>query len=97
MSRDASVVRDADGLRALGELLAQAPDRPTVRRAELEDAALTATASVVAAAALERTESRGCHHRSDHPGPDPARAISTSVRIGPAGRPVVEQPAVACC
>jgi L-aspartate oxidase len=97
MSRDASVVRNAVGLRALGELLAQAPDRPTVRRAELEDAALTATASAVAAAAFERAESRGCHHRSDHSELDPTRAVSTSVRLGPAGRPAIEQPAVACC
>jgi L-aspartate oxidase len=97
MSRHASVVRDAAGLRTLAELLDNAPECKVVRRAELEDAALTVTASAVAAAALERTESRGCHHRSDHPETDPARAVSTSVRLGPANQPVVEQPAVACC
>ena len=97
MSRHASVVRDAAGLRALAVLLDHAPECKVVRRAELEDAALTVVASAVAAAALERTESRGCHHRSDHPETDPARAVSTSVRLGPADQPVVAQPAVACC
>ena len=96
MSRHASVVREAAGLRALGELLDAAPDCTPVRRAELEDAALTVMASAVATAALDRAESRGCHHRSDHPELDPTRAVSTSVLLSPAGRPVGAQPAVAC-
>ena len=36
-------------------------------RADFEDAALTATARVVDEAARARTETRGCHHRSDYP------------------------------
>ena len=80
MSSNASVVRDADGLRRIAELLATAPVRALRDRAALEDAALTATAVAVVAAALERTESRGCHHRSDYPDTDPAMAVSTVTR-----------------
>ena len=35
--------------------------------------------AVVAAAALARTESRGCHHRADYPDTDPAQAISRTI------------------
>jgi L-aspartate oxidase len=80
MSSNASVVRDADGLRSLADLLAAAPVLAQRNRTTLEDAALTATAGAVAAAALERTESRGCHHRSDYPDTDPAMAVSTVAR-----------------
>ena len=60
MSRGMGVVRDATGLRstlaALGELEAEAPGAlPLI------------TARLMAEAALERRESRGGHHREDHP------------------------------
>jgi L-aspartate oxidase len=80
MSSHASVVRDADGLRSLADLLAEAPVVAQRNRTTLEDAALTATAGAVVAAALERTESRGCHHRSDYPDTDPAMAVSAIAR-----------------
>jgi L-aspartate oxidase len=96
MSRDASVVRDADGLRRLADLLATAPKRPLRNRAALEDAALTATAGAVVAAAMQRVETRGCHHRSDHPATTPAMAVSTTVRLS-AGVPTVAEPAGVCC
>jgi L-aspartate oxidase len=76
MSRDASVVRDAEGLRSLEHLLSQATDRRLANRADFEDVALTASAGVVVAAALARTETRGCHHRSDYPDTDPGQAHS---------------------
>jgi L-aspartate oxidase len=96
MSRDASVVRDADGLHRLAELVAHAPAASLRNRAALEDAALTTTAGAVIAAALDRIETRGCHHREDYPLPDPAMAISTTVRLS-AGTPrVVEAQTVAC-
>ena len=79
MTRWASVVRDGEGLRELAATLEQAPARPVRNRAEFEDAALTATARAVAAAALARTESRGCHHRGDYPDTDPAQAVSRTI------------------
>jgi L-aspartate oxidase len=72
MSMNASVVRNADGLERLAEELATATPRVLNSRSDFEDVALTTTAAAVAAAALARTESRGCHHRSDYPDSDPA-------------------------
>ena len=79
MTRWASVVRNSAGLHALTELLTDAPARPMLTRAAFEDVALTATARVVAAAALARTESRGCHHRADYPDTDPGQAVSRTI------------------
>ena len=84
MTRDASVVRDAAGLQRLGQVLDAATPRNIDSRADFEDVALTVTAGAVAAAALARTETRGCHHRSDFPETDPALARSLV-------------PAAACC
>lgn len=84
MTRWASVVRDGKGLRDLAATLEEAPVRVIRTRADFEDAALTTTARVVAAAALDRTESRGCHHRSDYPDADPAQAVSRTVYDRPA-------------
>jgi L-aspartate oxidase len=93
MTLDAGVVRDGQGLQRLSELLAAAPERRPRDRAGLEDVALTVTATVVAAAAGARVESRGCHHRSDHPGVDSLQAVSTDVRLDATGMPVVALPA----
>jgi L-aspartate oxidase len=76
MSRYASVVRDADGLQQLARELEAADSRDLDCRTSFEDVALTATARAVAGAAMARNESRGCHHRSDFPDPDPALAHS---------------------
>ena len=76
MSRLASVVRDADGLAQLTRELEAADPRDLDCRASFEDVALTTVARAVAAAALARTESRGCHHRADFPDTDPALAHS---------------------
>ncbi|KUH87595.1 MULTISPECIES: L-aspartate oxidase [unclassified Mycobacterium] len=72
MTRNAGVVRDGDGLLALAAELDAAPPRVLGSRADFEDVALTTAAGAVAAAALARTETRGCHHRRDYPGTDPA-------------------------
>lgn len=79
MTRWASVVRDDEGLGRLADALDDSSPRPLGSRADFEDAALTATARVVAAAARARAESRGCHHRSDFPDTDPAQAVSREV------------------
>ena len=42
---------------------------------------MTATATLIAAAALARTESRGGHWRDDFPDPDPALAHRTMIRL----------------
>jgi L-aspartate oxidase len=87
------VVRDSAGLRLLAKELDGATPRALRSRADFEDVALTTTAAAVAAAALARTESRGCHHRSDFPDTDPAQAFSAP-RVREARSAV---PAVACC
>jgi len=81
MSRYASVVRTGEGLhRLIGELDDAAPRSPA-SRIDAEDVALTVTARAVAAAALARTETRGCHHRADYPQPDPAQARSADAPV----------------
>jgi L-aspartate oxidase len=74
MTRYASVVRDGDGLERLAKELDTATPRVLKSRSDFEDVALTTTAGVVAAAAVARTESRGCHHRCDYPETDAALA-----------------------
>jgi L-aspartate oxidase len=94
MTRWASVVRDADGLNLLIDTLDDAAPRAMVTRADMEDVALTLSARVVAAAALARTETRGCHHRGDFPDTDPAQAVPVSVHGTADGGVALVEPAV---
>jgi L-aspartate oxidase len=96
MSRDASVVRDRDGLRRLAGTLADAPLRAMFTNVDLEDAALTVTARAVAAAALARDESRGCHHRAEYPDATVVQARSIVVRLADDDSAQVEEPAAVC-
>lgn len=92
MTRWASVVRDDDGLERLSAVLQSGRPRRMNTRADAEDAALTATAQAVCEAAQARTETRGCHHRSDWPLTDPTQEVTVNVRAGADGRLSVERP-----
>jgi L-aspartate oxidase len=81
MTRYAAVVRDDDGLHTLAHVLETAAPRKLNSRKNFEDAALTSAAGAVMTAALERTESRGCHHRGDYPDTDPAMAHSMTSAV----------------
>jgi L-aspartate oxidase len=68
----------------------RAAQPPPSSRAEYEAASLTLAAQAVLAAAAERTESRGCHVRTDYPDRDDVRwRRSLVVRLAGSGAPEV--------
>ncbi|MEO1000929.1 MAG: L-aspartate oxidase, partial [Pseudomonadota bacterium] len=82
MTDDVGVERDAAGLRrALARIAAIEAEGAGTSRAILN---MTTAATLIAAAALEREESRGGHFRSDFPEADPARAARTEMRLAEA-------------
>ncbi|WP_297613831.1 L-aspartate oxidase [Nocardia sp.] len=101
MTEHAAVVRDGDGLRGavlrlVGMLSGGEADETSEAVQgnsaaaiiqDLEDSALTLTARALLLTASARTESRGCHTRSDYPDPRDELRRSTAVRLGPDGRP----------
>jgi L-aspartate oxidase len=72
MSRDAGVVRDADGLSALVQLI----DGLTAAHGE---GPILVAARMVATCALQRHESRGGHYRTDYPATLPPRRSFTTL------------------
>jgi L-aspartate oxidase len=72
------VRRHADGLKqaltVIAECEAAQPDNPTVKN-------MTATATLIAAAALERRESRGGHFRDDFPDQNEQLAARTFMTL----------------
>ncbi|HWM57846.1 MAG TPA: L-aspartate oxidase [Pseudonocardia sp.] len=91
MSGAAGIGRTAAGLAAASDAIEAATAFGVpVDRAGLEDAALTLLAQAVLAAAGTRTESRGCHVRTDFPDRDDAwQRASLPIRLDDAGHPVV--------
>ncbi len=84
------VVRDEAGLAfAVEELKRLAARHP---RAAGEARNLLSIGRLVAAAALERRESRGGHYRSDYPASDPAWQQRLFLTAAPDGSPRFESP-----
>jgi L-aspartate oxidase len=82
MSRHAGVLRDREGLESLAGMLEQAP--PGGQRLDLsavEATSLHTVSVLVAAAALARPESRGCHRWRDTPATSDERASHTVLRV----------------
>jgi L-aspartate oxidase len=74
-SKFLGIERDAEGLRRAHDDLEEFARLPlTANRSMLELRFGARAARLVARAALLRLESRGVHHRTDHPDPDPAWA-----------------------
>lgn len=79
MSRHVGVERDADGLRAaLRDIAKLERTAEGVSRSFLN---MTSAATLITAAALQRTESRGGHFRTDFPAPDPQWARRTRITL----------------
>jgi L-aspartate oxidase len=97
MSAAAGIGRDAAGLAAASDVV-EAATRTGVPadRAGVEDAALTLLAQAVLAAAGTRTESRGCHVRTDFPERDDVwQRVSLVLALDDAGQPVVRPGTIA--
>ncbi len=90
MSRYAGVVRDAGGLDEAvssldGIIATVAPDLVTPSQAAYEATNVATVARALLAAAAARTESRGCHRRSDHPEPRPEWVTHLHVALTSSG------------
>jgi L-aspartate oxidase len=92
MTAAAGIGRDAAGLAAASDVVEAATGRGTpTDRAGVEDAALTLLAQAVLAAAGTRTESRGCHVRTDFPERDDVwQRASLVLALDETGHPVVQ-------
>ena len=90
MSRDAGVLRDHEDMERLRQTLGQAPPaRGPLDLATVEATSLHAVSVLIAAAALARAESRGCHRwRNVPPIVSAGQARHTVVRVQ-AGQPRV--------
>ncbi|MEU6643873.1 L-aspartate oxidase [Saccharomonospora sp. NPDC046836] len=94
MSRYAGIGRDAEGLAVAGSVLdLSVEDSPLWTHRMVEDAALTLLAQALVAAAARRTESRGCHVRTDFTERDDELwQRSQLIRLSPSGQPVLADP-----
>ena len=78
MSAHAGIGRDAAGLATAAATIRARPTT-TASRATVEAANLALASQALLAAAVARTESRGCHVRTDFPAASPDRATSVVV------------------
>jgi L-aspartate oxidase len=92
MSAHAGIGRDATGLAAAGAVTRTTRWRPVRTPRDAEDAGLTLAAAALLAAATARTETRGCHVRTDHPRTRARWRHSITVILDDAGVPMVGQP-----
>lgn len=82
MDRHLGVVRTAEGMRTALRTIAELEETHAPgSRAFLN---MTTAATLIAAAALRRTESRGGHFRDDYPDTDPAQAHRTLITLAQA-------------
>lgn len=88
MSAHAGIGRDAAGLACAAAVAEDTTRRPLRTAQDAEDAALTLAAAAVLAAATARTESRGCHLRTDHPRTAARWRRSIAVVLDDTGAPV---------
>ena len=87
VTRLAGVLRDGEGLRRLAGVLTAVPRLSgRLDLAALEATALHTVATLLSAAALARTESRGAHRRSDAPATRPEWAVRLVHRLDGDGR-----------
>ncbi len=92
MSTHAGIGRDATGLAAALAVVRATRWRLVRTPRDAEDAGLTLAAAALLAAATARTETRGCHVRTDHPRTVARWRRSLTVVLDDAGAPVVAQP-----
>lgn len=92
VSAGAGVLRDEAGLSVLLKSLDAVPCGDLARSAaDVEATNLLSIGVLVAAAAMLRTESRGCHRRADHPTPDQRWERHTLLRLGADGLELATQ------
>ncbi|PZS15513.1 MAG: L-aspartate oxidase [Pseudonocardiales bacterium] len=94
MSAHAGIGRDSAGLAAASAVAGTTTRRRIRTPRDAEDAGLTLVAAAVLAAAAARTESRGCHLRTDHPRQAKRLRRSIAVVLDDAGNPVPAEPAL---
>jgi len=81
MTDKVGVLRDEAGLKAA---LAEIDRLERAEAGSITFANMCATATLIAAAALNRRESRGGHYRTDYPDPDPAQAKRSRLTLAEA-------------
>jgi L-aspartate oxidase len=92
MSAHAGIGRDATGLATACGVARDTRQRPMLTPRDAEDAGLSLSAAAVLVAATARTETRGCHVRTDHPRSSPRWRRSITVTLDDAGVPVLTEP-----